>query len=232
MSRPPHAAGRQIRDLLLASRSLVAAVLAVVLLAGVASCATPSRVGREQPSSPPSARLFDLDAQGRVLLARAAEITRNGVPLGFPHTTTGAVSAAVGWISLLMPRSDADQTDIFATIATPDYLQRTEGVVDDGYQPPDLPAGSALFFRPLGTQVLTTQPDHTTIALLYASRVSGDHTPSAPLVASVTWELLWTGDDWRLDNIHPTPASARLRVPSSDSPAAVTTAGWDRFRRA
>lgn len=232
MRRPPHAAGRRIRGLLLAPRSFVAALLAVVLLTGVASCAAPSRAGREQPNSPPSARLSDLDAQGRVLLARAREIAQNGVPLSFPHTTTGAVSAAVGWISLLMPRGDTDQADVFATIATRDYLQRTEGVVDDGYRPPDLPAGSALFFRPLGARVLTTQPDHATIALLYASRVSGKPTPSEVRVASVTWELFWIGDDWRLDDIHPTPASARLRVPASDSPAAVTAAGWDRLRRA
>ncbi|KPM50202.1 hypothetical protein ACG83_41635 [Frankia sp. R43] len=231
MSRPA-GASRRNPELVPVARSVVAALLAVALLAGVASCAASSRAGREQPSSPPSGRPTDLDPHGRVLLARAAEITDNGVPRGFPHTTLGAVSAAVGWISLLLPRDGAERADVFATIATVDFLRRSEGVVETGYQPPDLPAGSALFFRPLGTRVLTSQPDHVTVALLHASRVSGDRTSSWPLIGSMTWELVWDGDDWRLADLHPTPPSAGLRVPETDSPDAVTAAGWDRFRRA
>ncbi|MEX5713817.1 hypothetical protein AB1484_38010 [Parafrankia sp. FMc6] len=142
------------------------------------------------------------------------------------------MSAAVRWSQMVMPRDPADQTGIFAVIATRGYLTRAEGIVDDGYSPPRLPPGGALFFRPLGARVLSAEADRATVALLHASRVSPSATPTPPLIGTVTWTLTWIDGDWHLDDIHPTPPSARLRLPTSDSPAAITAAGWDRFHRA
>ncbi|CUU60863.1 hypothetical protein Ga0074812_1497 [Parafrankia irregularis] len=231
MRRPPHTADRRHPGLTVAPRPCVAALL---LLAVLAACTAPTRAGQEQPRTPTSTPALSDDPEAALpVLPPGNTITDNGVPLGFPHSTSGAVSAAVRWTSLLLPRTEADQAEILTTIATPSYLlQRTAGtLLDHVYAPPDLAPGSALFFRPLGTHLLATDPDQPVIAVLHASRVSGTRRPTV-LVGSVTWELVWDGDDWRLADLHPTLPSAGLRVPETDSPAAVTAAGWDRFRRA
>ncbi|TCJ36568.1 hypothetical protein [Parafrankia sp. BMG5.11] len=219
-------------------RSASALLGAVAALAAVGAVAVVAAFDSQHTvtSGPPPAAASPLqdspDPDGQMLLPPARTFADNGVPLHFPHTTAGAVSAAVRWSQMVMPRDPADQTGIFAVIATRGYLTRAEGIVDDGYSPPHLPPDGALFFRPLGARILSAEADRTTVALLHTSRVATSATPTPPLIGTVTWTLTWTDGDWRLDDIHPTPPSARLRLPISDSPAAVTAAGWDRFHRA
>lgn len=213
--------------LIVAVRRGVAAGLALAVLALPTACGTARQTGAERPVSLATAPQPDTD--GPVILPRGDTMGAQGVPLGFPHNALSAVSAAIRWSSLLMPRADTDQVEIFTAVATRDYVQRSEGMIDDGYQPPDLPSGSALFFRPLGTQLLVERPDRAVIALLYASRISAEQSPGVAQIGAVTRELVWVDEDWRLADLRPTTPGVQL--PASDTPAAVTAAGWDGFRR-
>lgn len=144
---------------------------------------------------------------GPVQLVQGRELI-NGVYLDFPHSTTGAVSAAAGFLTTIGSTLDPDQAAaVMRMVADPAYSdgpqQAAEGVVNDRKAlglpaSGPLPQGASLQVQPAEYQVRDATPDQVTVLLLcdFTATVPGQGTQTRVGVFPV--RLDWYADDWKV----------------------------------
>lgn len=240
----PDGGGRARRHRLTLALAALGAVVVLVVVTVVLTLAVaddPRNTAEKPPPGTPAPTRFGIPppqpgpttapAQDDVLVLPApARTASNGVPLGFPHTTAGAVSAAVRWHPLLVPGQEARQLDVFQTVATPSFYATHGPEMREGYRLSTAPPGRWYTFTPLAHKVISASADEVDVAIFYTAQrgEAGEAEKTVYLLEGP--RLVWTGEDWRLDGFFDIPED--LRNPQSNDPRAIDDAGWKEYRLA
>jgi hypothetical protein len=172
-----------------------------------ASLPTPPWVtsGPVPPSPGPSSSVPALT--GPVQVVQGQQLI-NGVYLGFPHSTVGAVSAADEFLTAIGSTLDPDRAAaVMRMAAGPSYTnapqQAAEGVVNDREDlglpaGGPVPAGASFQIEPVEYQVRDVTPDQVTVLLLcdFISTVPGQGTQTRTGVFPV--RVGWAEGDWKI----------------------------------
>jgi hypothetical protein len=185
----------------------------------------PTRFGIPSPQPAVSATAT---RDGVMVLPPPSRTAANGVPLGFPHTTEGAVSAVVRWDSLVVPVNEAREIDVLQTISTQHYLQTDLPGIEKSYQGKTLPSGAWATVTPVGVKVLSADDARVVVALLDSMQVGTAQGLANTFFRTSSNTMVWSGSDWRQDAIADAPAT--LGTPRSNSPADLSAAGWEEFQ--
>jgi len=163
-----------------------------------------------------------------MVLPPPARTAANGVPLGFPHTTEGAVSAIVRWESLVVPVNEAREVDVLRTIASQKFIQNDLPLIQEDYREHTLPPGAWLTITVVGVKVLSASSDQVVVAVLDSTEFGTAQGDVHTGFRTASSHLVWSGGDWRVNANDDVPAT--LGVPASTDPAAVRAAGWEEFQ--
>ncbi len=181
--------------------------------------------------------------------------TADGVPIGYPHTSKGAESAAANYVAAfytpLMVTASARHTLIDA-IADPAIASSLESQLDTAYSQVDSglglsadgnpPSGQTFVERcaPVGVTLVSNDNDNATVSV-WAVTVSGlaGTGSTHPVVenwSTVTVTLHWTGGDWKWRSFAssdgPVPTGGQQTVSSGqDLQKAVNQFGGLRYAR-
>ena len=161
----------------------------------------------------------------------------NGVYLGFPHSTVGAVSAADEYATQLVSTLDPDRAAaVMRLVADPSFsdgpAQAAQGAVDDraalgvpanGLVPP----GFSFQLVPVECQIEDVSPDKLTVLLLsdFISTTPGQGTTTGIGVFPVA--LHWSTGDWKVLPVPPRDYSAITAEPGSAQAASL---GWQELQ--
>ncbi|MFD9454173.1 hypothetical protein ACFWBC_13935 [Streptomyces sp. NPDC059985] len=218
-----------------ASRGLVTVVGVVVLLIAAIAFANQSQDPPPNPASdkPPTGNATTPTGISPVTTKTA------GIPKGFARDEQGAQSAATNYAVALgsdgMLKKDVRHA-LVDTIYTPEAAAQRKGAQDAAYSPTFLstlgldangtaPQGSTFVTRavPIGTRVESYSPTTAKVAVWYTGLLgmSGAKSTNPVRTTWKTWtfELSWTGDDWKVasDTQQDGPAPVPGDVPASTS---------------
>jgi hypothetical protein len=157
----------------------------------------------------------------------------NGVYLGFPHSTIGAVSAADEFLTLIASTLDPDRAAaVMRMVADPSYpsgpQQAAQGATNDrrdlgvpatGPLPQDL----SLQTEPVEYQVRDVTADQVTVLLLcdFVTTVPGQGTQT--MIGVFPLRMHWSSGDWKILPPLTTDYSSLSAEPGSPQAAA---SGW------
>jgi hypothetical protein len=206
------------------------AILAVAL----SSCATPTS-DMPEPIDPNDGERHATET-GPLGPAR----TRNGVPQGWRHDAAGARAAAIAWVALTGDIARAGfitRTDMIRELATAGYAPRlinaTEAQLDEllaqAEGQPVLPEQLVWIDTPVTARVVEADEDTARIEVWSAAVVGVPDGVPQQAWRTVTVDVLWQEDDWRLDHWAategPTPAlPPEVEIATTES--VVATAAW------
>ena len=132
----------------------------------------------------------------------------NGVALGFPHSTVGAVSAAYADATEVLSTLDPDRAAaVMRMVADPSYANgpqdAAEGTVNDrkglGLQPSGpVPPGASFEIEPAEYQVRGVTPDRVTVLLLCDFIVTMPGQGTQTRVGVFPTPVHWAQDDWKV----------------------------------
>ncbi|WP_010286106.1 hypothetical protein [Streptomyces sp. SA3_actF] len=167
--------------------------------------------------------------------------SQSGVPAGYPHTKEGAQSAAANYTVALGSDGMFDKDrrpEILTAVYTSQVAAQRTARLDKVYSDKDFlariglaPDGSApdgLTFisrsSPLGTKAESYSDTKASVAVWYSTLFgfAGESTqhPVTESWYTTTFELTWTGQDWKVDDDKqeegPTPVNGDQRVSSSE----------------
>ena len=157
----------------------------------------------------------------------------DGVWLGYPHTPTGAVSAAAAFTPAVLGTLDAGRAaQVMRLIADPSFpqgpaqaaqgvtgIRRTLGLAASG----PVPQGYAWAVTPVECQVRDVSTDRVTVLLLVdlTSTVPGAGTITRASVFPVA--VHWAAGDWK---VLPTPATSYAKLTAVPGSKRATSLGW------
>lgn len=163
----------------------------------------------------------------------------NGVYLGFPHSTTGAVSAADEFLTLIASTLDPDRAAaVMRMVADPGYLsgpqQAAEGAANDRRDlgvpaSGPLPQVLSLQTEPVEYQFRDVTADRVTVLLLcdFVATVPGQGTQTR--VGVFPLQMHWASGDWKILPPVTTDYSSLSAEPGSPQAAA---SGWQPLLQA
>jgi hypothetical protein len=183
--------------------------------------------------SPSITREAALIGPVRVVLGRRLV---NGVYLGFPHSTVGAVSAADEFATQVVSTLDPDRAAaVMRLIADPSYgdapQQAAQGVVSDR-KSLGLPAGGPVLpgfsfeLVPAEYQVQGASADNVTVLLLSDFISTTPSRGTATGVGVFPVALHWSAGDWKVLPVTPRDYSGMTAEPDSPQAAAL---GWQEL---
>ncbi|GAB2624821.1 hypothetical protein GCM10027168_65740 [Streptomyces capparidis] len=163
--------------------------------------------------------------------------TANGFPKGFDQTAQGAQSAAANYaVALGSDRmfKKTDRHSIIDAIYTPEQARVRKAELDKGFsaavlrnagldQDGDAPDGMTFVSRtvPVGTRVEKFEKDAATVSVwctgLFGMAGTGSKDPVRTDWFTITFELRWTGGDWKIvkDTDEEGPAPVDGDVPAA-----------------
>jgi len=160
----------------------------------------------------------------------------NGVYLGFPHSTAGAVSAADAVVGEVFSTLDPDRAAaVMRLTAAPSFAdapqEAAQGAVSDreslGIWPSGpVPAGYSLLVQPLEYQTRDVAGETVTVLLLcdFTTTVPGTGTQTRIAVFPV--RMAWTQSDWKAASFSGDGDAGLAAEPFSPAAAA---AGWQEL---
>jgi hypothetical protein len=160
----------------------------------------------------------------------------NGVSLGYPHSTVGAVSAADEFLTAIGSTVDPDRAAaVMRMAADPSYTngpqQAAEGTVNDRRSlglsaSGPVPQGSSIEIEPVEYQVRDVSPDRATVLLLsdFITTLPGRGTQTRVGVFPVP--VHWAQDDWKV--LPQASANYENLSADPDSPQAAAL-GWQEL---
>ena len=198
--------------------TLAVAVIGLVIEAAVSpGSGQPQHPGSGFPVSPAtgawSAPAPSASGTGSPTLSGPMQVTQgreqvNGVYLGFPHTTVGAVSAADYVVSEVFSTLDPDRAAaVMRLTAAPSYAsapqQAAQGVISDredlGIAPAGpVPAGYSLLVQPEQYQTRNVHSDSVTVLLLCDFTTTRPATGTQTQIAVFPVQMLWVQADWEV----------------------------------
>ncbi|MBN1174956.1 MAG: hypothetical protein JXA67_22550 [Micromonosporaceae bacterium] len=172
-------------------------------------------------------------------LVRGARLV-SGVSVGYPHTTVGAVSAAVEYTTQVGSSLDLDRVaQVAEAIAHPPAyggdpaaafvagardIRRYLGLPTSG----PVPQGASSTFGPMAYQVRDERADEVTVLLMsYLTMVSAEHGMEQRLILVPT-RMVWDGADWKTAK-RPEGSSEYLELRRKPGTPEATAAGWLDF---
>jgi hypothetical protein len=227
----------------------VAGVLAVAVVGLVIEAAVSPGPGHPQASALPVSPATSTQASpapnvaansgtplpGPLPVVQGRELV-NGVYLGFPHGTAGAVSAADYVVSEVFSTLDPDRAAaVMRLTAAPSYAdapqQAAQGAASDRQNlgiatSGPVPAGYSLLVQPEEYQARNVHPDSATVLLLcdFTSTRSGSGTQTQIAVFPV--QMTWVQDDWKVASFG-AGGDGRLAAEPFSSQAA--SLGWQEL---
>ncbi|WP_225844928.1 hypothetical protein [Streptomyces sp. HPF1205] len=156
----------------------------------------------------------------------------HGVPMGYPHTTLGAVSSAAHYyeaLDLLDPAAAQQQAEVIAEpgFATAMGLQAKAGAerLRTAFGlPPDGTSDNADYFaqQARAFRIVTESPDRVALWLLMDDSTSDKGLPDSRtgVVGAV---MVWAGGDWRMAVLQQMGTAPRAAEPGS---AQAAREGW------
>lgn len=179
--------------------------------------------------SPQPARSATADPSAPLLLPRPARTAANGVPLGFPYSIEGAVSAIVHWIPMTMPGDEKRQLDALRTVGTRQYIKNEIPILHEDYQKNPVAAGTWVVGTPVAYQLISgLDVDRITVAMLTVLQAGNATGTTKTDLWANDFRLLWQDGDWHLDLVEDPPASVTL--PPSIAPEMYRKHGWKDFQ--
>jgi hypothetical protein len=187
--------------LLGAACSLVAVLVVVWVVARPDS--KPTAVGK--PSPEPSAAISQ--AAGPFALIKGGR-TVEGISVGFPHSTAGAVSAAAEYLTRVVSNLDENRARTIAGVIAdrsfdgaaaylaqgPTNVRRTLGVAPTG----PVPSGVSVTFGPAAYQLRAATPDSMTVLILAYYTTSTSDAGVKSTVGVYPMDVRWDGQDWKV----------------------------------
>jgi hypothetical protein len=163
----------------------------------------------------------------------------NGVYLGFPHSTIGAVSAADEFLTLIASTLDPDRAAaVMRMVADPAYpsgpQQAAEGAVNDRRDlglpaSGPLPPNVSLQTEPVEYQVMDVTSDQVTVLLLcdFVATVPSGGTQTR--IGVFPLRMHWASEDWKI--LAPVTADYSSLSAEPGSPQAAES-GWQPLLQA
>ncbi|MDB1090219.1 hypothetical protein PJ985_21945 [Streptomyces sp. ACA25] len=168
------------------------------------------------------------------------DTSTNGIPSGFPQTEQGAQSAAANYaVALISPAivRPAERSAVVDHVFTPDKASEMSAKMDETYSSDFLgaigldpegtpPEGMTYVSRtaPVGTEVVEFNPDSARVDVWCTGLFGMAGTDSTHPVASdwftMTFELRWSGDDWKVHSFAQLPGPAPVPGDNQVSSAA------------
>ncbi len=160
-----------------------------------------------------------------------------GVPVGYPHTTSGAISAAYHFTQALGSTLSPDRGAAIAHIVTdPSYSGATDAVaaaIAGTRQRLGLPARvptteSAFFLGTPSAYLPQGQPSRDDVDVYLLVRIN-TYSPTAGNDVSVQMvdaPMHWNGSDWRLATPHDVAPATRTRLTVDPNGPTAAALGW------
>jgi hypothetical protein len=188
------------------------------------------------PAAPsPTASAVQPELSGPLQLIQGQGLI-NGVYLGYPHSTQGAVSAAGQFATQLGSTLDPDRVaSIIRMTADPSYPQGpqdfAQGMVstrrDLGLPASGpVPDGASLVLEPVEYQVRDVTPDQVTVLLLSDLVITLPAQGTQTRIAVYPLRMHWAQDDWKI--LAPGNASYLKLAAEPGSPQAASD-GWQEL---
>jgi hypothetical protein len=164
----------------------------------------------------------------------------NGIELGFPHSTAGAVSAAYADTTEVLSTLDPDRAAaVMRLVADPSWTgapqQAAEGAVNDR-KDLGLPAagpvldGTSVQTEPVEYQVRNAMPGTVLVLLLCDGVFTTPAQGTTTQVGVFPFQMHWTGGDWKVQSIPASDAYLKLAA-EPDSPQSAAS-GWQQLQAA
>jgi hypothetical protein len=161
----------------------------------------------------------------------------NGVYLGFPHTTQGAVSAADEFMTQIGSTLDPDRTAaVLRLTADPTYpdaaTEFAHGTIGERKdlglpQTGQVPQAASVVLDPVEYQVRDVTRNQVTVLLLASDVITLPTQGTQSRVGVYPLRMHWTEDDWKILAPSPTANYANLSaVPGSPQAASL---GWQEL---
>ena len=237
---PRYRPRRRLALLLTGLALLVLAAVATALVIETAlgprpkdNSAPPAPITRGLAESTPPIRPAHTPRPGPMRLVQGREFV-NGVYVGYPHSTQGAVSAAAEYLTQIGSTLDPDRSAAVARLAAaPSYADAPQQVAQGtviarrraglpGSGP--VPSGVSVELTPVQYQLCDVTPGRATVLFL------GDYTQTTASgtsqVSLGVWpvQMTWATADWKLLPDQPGDSYSSLRA-DPGSPAA-SAKGW------
>jgi hypothetical protein len=183
-----------------------------------------------KPSASPSPPL-----DGPLEVVQGRELV-NGVYLGFPHSTAGAVSAADDVVSEVFSTLDPDRAAaVMRLTAGPSYgdapQQAAQGAASDRRAlgipaTGPVPAGYSLLVQPVEYQVRDVTADDATVLLLCDFTSTQPGTGTQTRVAVFPVKVRWAQADWKVASFGTSSDASLAAEPFSPQAASL---GWQQL---
>lgn len=158
--------------------------------------------------------------------------TRRGVPLGYPHSTEGAISAAARYSEAIVTLDVERARTVARLAAAPSYLTAVDDFATNtanarknlGVAAAGPTRGAFLTYQARGYRVMDAAPDRAEVWVLGVAEGAGPATDGAgqggPSIARLT--VVWVGGDWKFTDGDDT------RIPRAPQPGSAEAyeEGW------
>ena len=194
--------------------------------------ASPSQPSRAAPGAPPAPASQEPSLSGPLQVVQGKQEI-NGVQLGFPHSTAGAVSAADAFMTEIGSTLDPDRASaVMRLVADPSAAggpqQAAQGAINDRKDlglpaTGPVPSGTSLAIEPVEYQVRDITPDKVEVLLLCDSVTTQPSRGTQTSYGVFPVQTHWNAGDWR---IMPAPGGSEANLAAEpDSPQAAAL-GW------
>lgn len=230
--------------LVYAAAVLAVAVIGLVIEAAVSpGSGQPQDSGSAFPASPatgsrassPSAGRGDRSLSGPLQVVTGSELV-NGVYLGFPHSSAGAVSAADYVVGEVFSTLDPDRAAaVMRLTAAPAYAdaaqQAAQGAVADRQDlgiaaSGPVPAGYSLLVQPEEYQAWNVHADSVTVLLLCDFTTTQPGAGTQTRIAVFPVHMTWAQADWKVATFGAGGETALAADPFSAQAASL---GWQEL---
>ena len=192
----------------------------------------PAGSATQTPASPaPTAALT-----GPIQIIQGSQLV-NGVFLGFPHTTQGAVSAAEEFMAQIGSTFDPDRASaVLRLTADPSYSSGPEdfaqGTISERRQlglpaTGQLPSGASVVIDPVEYQVRDVTPNQVTVLLLADDVLTLPNQGTQTRVGVYPLRMHWAEDDWKI--LQPDTRTSYAHLSAVPGTAQAAGLGWQEM---
>ncbi|MFJ9523108.1 hypothetical protein ACIRPK_33290 [Kitasatospora sp. NPDC101801] len=177
---------------------------------------------------------------GPLQLVRGARLV-NGVAVGYPHSSVGAVSAAVEYWRQLGSTLEPDRAAAVARVVAdadwsdaPDTLAKGPAATRKALRLPasgQLDPGTSVTLNPVEYQVRSVGADSIQVLLLSTYTTSVPGTGMQTRMGVYPLDLVWSGGDWRIPAPSGTSTTDYTSLVAEPGSAQASAKGWNELKR-
>jgi hypothetical protein len=242
----PHFLARPRRVLPLVVLGVIGLLALVAVGVAVESALSPRKSENTRPpaadplpgasNSTPSTPNAEKSAAGGPITLVQGSTLINGLYVGYPHSLTGAVSAAVEYWTQLGSTLDPDRAATVARLAAnptwtsapntfaegPTNTRQTLGLATSG----PIPTGASVQLEPVEYQVRAATTNTVTVLLLsdYTTTTTAEGTTTH--VGVFPLDMIWTAGDWKIADANSQDETSLAALPGS---AQASADGWQEM---